>query len=103
MKTYSVKITGAQKLIVQSDESEMLAVDFDVLCSVDGADPTVEAHYSHGFPLATTQADVYAYFQDYVANYTANAQRAEENAVRDEQLAVADATIAAIVGADITN
>lgn len=95
---YSVKITKAEKLFVQSDSSTILAIDFDVL--KDGA---VEVHYSHGFPLTTTKADVDAYFSDFIANYTANAERAAANAEFDAANAVADETIAAIVDTEITN
>ena len=104
---YSVKITGAEKLFVQSDGSTILAVDFDVLQApaADAADqtPVFVVHYSHGFDLNTTKADIDAYFATFIANYTANAARAVQNAEFDAANATADATIAEIVGINITN
>lgn len=98
---YSVKITNAEKLNVQSDGSTILAIDFDVIQTVEGSEPVTVAHYSHGFALNTSPEDVTAYFQDYVANYTANEARRIANADIDAANAVADATIEAITGIDI--
>lgn len=81
----------------------MLAIDFDVINTVEGSEPEVVAHYSHGFPLATKSDEVHEYLKNYLANFTANAARAELNKERDAALAQADETIAAVVGAEITN
>lgn len=95
---YSVKVTAAEKLFIQSDGSEILAVDFDVL-----KDSEFVVHYSHGFPLATTSEEINSYLKDFVDNYSANSDRAEANAERDAAQKVADDTIAQVVGIEIKN
>lgn len=118
---YSAKITKAEKIYVQADSSEMLAVDFDVIetRTVEQADLDHEnvpadtkigsewsyivAHYSHGFPLTTTKEDIEAYFKTFIETTTANKARSVANADRDAAHAVADETIASIVGIEIKN
>lgn len=100
---FSVKITKAEKLYIQSDGSTILAVDFDLLKEVDNGEPELVAHYSHGFPLETTKEEILAYFGNYILTYTANAERAATNAAFDAANAVADETISEIGDLEIKN
>lgn len=95
---YSATITKAEKLFVQSDGTELLQIDFDVL-----KDGQVIVSYSHGLPLATTTEEVQAYIKAFIENYEANAIRSAENAERDAALAQADKTIEDVVGLEIKN
>ena len=94
---YEIKITSAEKLYVQSDESTVLAVGFDIL-----KDGKVVASYNHGFDLATPAEDIHASLKAVMDNYEANEARTAENVAFDEANAVADQTIVDLVGAEIT-
>ena len=96
--TYSLTITGAEKLTVQADNSTVLSVAFDIV-----KDGEVVASYAHGFPLDTPKEDILASLEATRANYAATAAVWAKNEANDAANAVADATIEALVGQEITN
>lgn len=101
---YSIKVTAAEKIYIQAVGQWQLAVDFDVLNQEDEkSKPVVVAHYSHGFELETDEKTIEQSLKDFLTQYEANLVRAEANKEFDQANDKADATIAAVVGLDITN
>jgi hypothetical protein len=95
---HTINITGAEKITVQADGSQLLSVNFDVV--KDGA---VVVSYAHGFPLTTSEADLEEYFKNWLATYENNKAIAEKNQANADANAAADATISTVVGKSITN
>jgi len=98
MPKYTIRITAADKLHVQESDTTILSVQFDILRD----DDTIET-LRHGFPLDTSGSDVESELQKVLDAYIQDAQTAESKAVYAQADAQADATIAEIVGKEISN
>lgn len=97
--TYSIKINSADKLYIQESGETILSVAFDI---VDEAGVAASSQ-RHGYPLDTDAAAVKADLKNVLDAFVSDKEQAERNAVSEAAQAKADETIAAIVGADITN
>lgn len=94
---YTSTIIGATKTFLQEDGSQFLDVAFEINKGNERLDEKRIA-----FPLDATPETILEEIGKYVANYAAEAEARIANAERDAIDAQADATIAEIVGKEIT-
>lgn len=92
-------ITTANKVTLQEDGSEFLDIEFNIL---NDADEVIETK-RRGFALDTPGEDIQAEIAAFVSTYEADLAHAEANKERDAIHAKADATIEALVGAEIAS
>lgn len=94
---YTSTIISATKTFLQEDGTFFLDVAFEINKGDERLDEKRLA-----FPLETSSETILEAVGKYVANYAAEAEAKIANAERDAAEAQADATIAEIVGKEIT-
>lgn len=95
---YSIKVLSADKINVQADNTDLISVEFSIV-----KDDETVVTYAHGFPLATTHEEIVESLNFTLANYVATSEVWKRNEAFAAANAVADDTIASIVGTEITN
>lgn len=90
-------ITTANKATLQEDGSEFLDIEFQIFNDAEELVDTKRRGFALNTPGEQIQADIAAF----VAVYEADLAHAEANQERDAIHAQADATIEALVGAEI--
>ena len=115
MPTYTIKIQAADKITVQDTGEHLLSVLFDIVTpelDAEGKEVvdtegktqfTVVQTARHGFPLDTPPETVQAELREVLSTYVTDADNTARNAEFAAKDAQADATIADIVGKEISN
>lgn len=94
---YSIRVQSAQKITVEHTGEEILSVLFNIM---QGDQVVLTSR--HGFSLDTSVEDLECALQKELARFTSDQANAERSADSDARDAQADATIAGIVGKEIT-
>lgn len=89
---FTAKILGVEKEHLQDDDSDILAVRFEL------SDGDESAVYKEGFPLDTSHEDIEAAVQARLRLYRQEKKRTEELKESEEQQAQADLTISKLEG-----
>lgn len=95
---YAIRVTGADKVTVQETSETLLSVQFEIT----GGDEVIQK-MRHGFPLDISEEDLTAELQQVLATFASDEENTARNAAFDAENEKADATIAAVIGKEITN
>ncbi len=103
MPTYTIKVLSAEKIIVQDTGEHLLSVLFAISKKEEEKNEEVVYIARHGYPLETTPEALEIELQKTLSTYVTDSTNAARNAEFAEKDAQADATIADIVGKEISN
>lgn len=90
---YSTKITLAELVTVQEDNSELISVQFEIL-----KDGEVETTLRHGFPIDTEVDAIEAELQNVADTWGVDAELGEKGLALEKAKAKANATIEKLMG-----
>lgn len=95
---YSIVVTSADKLTVQESNETILSVQFDIR-----KDGEAVQTLRHGFPLEASEDEIMTALEAVLAAHISDSANAKRNAALEAANKVADETISALIGQEITS